>query len=247
MIRTFTKSRLISATSNRVHDLCTTKLSGAVRRYAVCRVLTAQEAQPRPLLYTLSLSKHSRPMSSTAAMSSDASTVSLDLTAGGVTTRIHIKPSYIQKPKAVENLLKNLPALLTDATMPTAAIESFSTKGWDLDEASDTIHRYVSVEHDQIPQIRADIEAASKAENHDPHIHVDDSRMTISCTTHVPPGLSMKDVKLAKAINKILEEYNVAYYRGSDMSEADILTYRQRGREHNMEAVRQAKLACSCG
>lgn len=140
-----------------------------------------------------------------------------------------------------------MPTLLTDAVMPATAIDSFSTKGWDLDEASDTIHRYITVAPGQVAQIMEAIKAASKAENHDPHIHVDGSHMTISCTTHVPPGLSMKDVKLAKAINEILDVNNVEHEYDSDVSEADILTYRQRGREHNMEAVRQAKLACSCG
>lgn len=185
-----------------------------------------------------------------ATMSEDTSgndTVPLELTAEGITTKIHVKPSYIHKPKAVENLLKNLPTLLTDAVMPATEIQSFSTKAWDLDEAADTIHRYVAVHETDVPQITADIEAASEAENHHPHIHSDGSHMTISCTTHVPPGLSMKDVKLAKLIDKILDNYNIDFGRESDSSEADILTDRQRGREHNMEAVRKSKLACSCG
>lgn len=190
-------------------------------------------------------------MSSTAAVRSDIAsgdgTVSLDLTAGGITTKIHVRPSYIHKPKAVENLLKNLPALLTDATMPVTAIESFSTRGWDLDEAADTIHRYVAVEQDDVSRIVEGVKAASEYENHDPHIYIDGSRMTISCTTHVPPGLSMKDVKLAKLIDKILDDCNIDFSNSSDSSEADILTYRQRGREQNMEAVRKAKLACNCG
>ena len=57
----------------------------------------------------------------------------------------------------------------------------------------------------------------------------------------------MMDVKLAKLIDKILDDCNIDFSNSSDSSEADILTYRQRGREQNMEAVRKAKLACSCG
>ena len=176
------------------------------------------------------------------------STVSFNLTANGVTTKVHIKASYAHKPKAVENLLKNLPGLLTDATMPMQAIKGFSTKGWDLDEQIDTIHRYVHLDEVQdVPRIKADIDAAAKTENHDPHLWSDGPRVTISCTTHVPPGLSMKDVKLAKRINQILEQYEIVEDDGGLISEADILTLRQRGREHNVEAIRMAKSNCSCG
>lgn len=174
-------------------------------------------------------------------------TVSFDLVGkNGTTTRIHVQPSYPHKPKAVENLLKQLPALLTAASMPVSTIKSFTTDGWDLDEGNDTIHRYLLLQNESdVDSIITAIEAASRDLNHDPHIHVDGSRLTISCTTHVPPGLSMKDVKLAKRIDEILAD--IVVYPGHEEKEADILTQRQRGREHNMEAVRKAKLECGCG
>jgi len=180
-------------------------------------------------------------------MEENRPTVDLDLTSKhGGTTTIEIRPSYPQKPKAVENLLAGLPALLTDAGMPTSAVTSFATQGWDLDESGDTIHRYVEVTSEQdISSIWDQIKTASYELNHDPHIHTDGKQLTISCTTHVPPGLSMKDVKLARKINNILAEINMADVRHDD--EVDILTQRQRGREYNMAAIRKAKLACSCG
>lgn len=177
----------------------------------------------------------------------DRPTVNLDLTSkDGVVTTIEIRPSYPHKPKAVENLLASLPDLLTDAGMPISAIISFATEGWDLDEYGDTIHRYVEANSEQdIASMVDQIAVASKELKHDPHIHVDGKRLTISCTTHLPPGLSMKDVKLARTINDILGETGMV--GGSHASEADLLTQRQRGREHNMEAIRKAKLECNCG
>jgi len=177
----------------------------------------------------------------------DRPTVHLKLTSkdGNVTT-IEIRPSYPHKPKALENLLASLPELLTDAGMPISAIISFATEGWDLDEYGDTIHRYVEVDSEQdITPLVDQIAASSKELKHDPHIHVDGKQLTISCTTHLPPGLSMKDVKLAKRINDILGTTGMV--GGSHTSEADLLTQRQRGREHNMEAIRKAKLECNCG
>lgn len=177
----------------------------------------------------------------------DRPTVNLDLTSkDGHVTTIEIRPSYPHKPKAIENLLASLPELLTDAGMPLNAITSFATEGWDLDEYGDAIHRYVEVTSEQdIASVLDYIAAAAQELKHDPHIHSDGKQLTISCTTHLPPGLSMKDVKLARRINDILREAGMV--TASHASEADILTQRQRGREHNMEAIRKAKLDCNCG
>ena len=83
--------------------------------------------------------------------------------------------------------------------------------------------------------------------NHDPHTHVDGTHLTISCTTHVPPGLSMKDVKLAKRIDEILESASSGE-DGTSRVEKDItLEQIQNGEKQNMEAIRKAKEDCSCG
>lgn len=176
-------------------------------------------------------------------------TATFDLmSSNGSKTRIHVRPSYAHKPKAVENLLKQLPGLLTEAGMPAGTIASFSTQGWDLDESGDTIHRYVSLRSVRdLERVLSDINIAAKQLSHDPHTYVDRTFCTISCTTHVPPGLSMKDVKLAKQIDEILESWAVDYTGSKEIDEAEILFLRQRGRERNMEAIRAAKLDCSCG
>lgn len=164
----------------------------------------------------------------------------------GTSTTVGIHPSYPNKPKAVANLLASLPELLTDAGMPSNVIDTFTTRGWDLDEYGDTIHRYVEVTSEQdTTSILDQIAAAAKELKHDPHIHAEAKQLTISCTTHMPPGLSMKDVKLARMIDGILQRASKIAVTHGD--EADILTQRQRGREHNMEAIRKAKQDCGCG
>lgn len=182
-------------------------------------------------------------------MNDERSMVSFDLVSDdGTTTKVHVQPSYPQKPKAIENLLKQLPPLLTAASMPIGAIKSFNTNGWDLDESGDTIHRYVKLQRQQdLSRVLEDIEAASRELNHDPHIDNDGTQLTISCTTHVPPGLSMKDVKLAKRIDEILANVALEDASEEEIDEAEILIQRQKGRERNMEAIRKAKLNCDCG
>lgn len=186
--------------------------------------------------------------------------VSYELTSSsGTPTRIHIRPSYPHKPKAVQNLLNpetGLPSLLTEVGMPLSSIKSFTTHGWDLDEHGDAIHRYIHI-RDLVQQQRVfdGIKEEAKTLNHDPHI--DSSRnghITITCTTHSPPGLSMKDVHLARAVSGILD--GVVEIAESDTAEpqsvrggleADIFTLRQRGRERNRAAIEEAKKSCNCG
>lgn len=174
-------------------------------------------------------------------------TVSFDLKGPeGTSTKVHVRPSYPHKPKAVSNLLAALPELLTDAAMPVGGVKSFATTGWDLDESGDTIHRFAEFgSEDTVNRVLELVAQASQKLNHDPHIHVDGPRIVISCTTHVPPGLSMKDIKLARQINEILGNAGSQIIKQED--EAEILTQRQRAREHNMSAIRKAKASCSCG
>lgn len=183
------------------------------------------------------------------------------LNSNGSSIRIPIRASYPHKPKAIKNLLnpKNgLPQLLTEVGMPFDPIRSFSTQGWDLDEHGDAIHRYLEI-RDLVKRQRvlAKIHESAKSLYHDPHVYVSsDGCVTITCTTHNPPGLSMKDVHLARAINCIMDEVDNekqlpladshSSTRGSG-SEADILTLRQRGREQNRAAIEEAKKSCNCG
>lgn len=191
------------------------------------------------------------PARSYASMSSQShpkfTTVSFDLKdPRGNITKVHVQPSYPEKPKAVANLIAALPDLITDAVMPTERISNFSTTGWDLDESNDTIHRYIELESkSDVESVLQQVRIVSEELNHDPHIYQDGQRFTISCTTHVPAGLSMKDIKLARKINEIL--VGIQRSQTIENDEAEILTQRQRAREHNMEEIRKAKLRCDCG
>ena len=187
---------------------------------------------------------------STRAREMDApATVSFDLMGeAGNTTKIHIKPSYGHKPQAVENLLKTLPELLTDASMPTKTINSFSTRGWDLDESGDVIHRYTLLYNkDDFHQILPQVKAASKELNHDPTISLHENRLLFSCGTHSPPGLSMKDVKLAKKIDEILAKVDIDFGRQQYPTEAGILAHRQDARKATMGRIQRAREKGTCG
>lgn len=160
----------------------------------------------------------------------------------GSKINIEIRPSYAHKPKAVENLMKSLPELLSS---DNSAPESGT---WQLDESGDTIHRHVSMsKKDHIPSILQQIGDVADELKHDPHTHVDGTNLTISCTTHVPPGLSMKDVKLARRIDAILKR--LAEEKGTTTTFTSALTFeqKQRAEKLNMEAISKAKDDCNCG
>lgn len=162
----------------------------------------------------------------------------------GSTTDIQIRPSYAHKPKAVENLMKGLPELLESRTSSTDDTGGPGIASWRLDDSGDTIHRHVSLDaENDVSGILQQIEAASRELNHDPHTYVDGTHMTISCTTHVPPGLSMKDVKLAKRIDGILKGFVNGKNEMSRLAQEQI----ENGEKKNMEAITKAKEDCSCG
>lgn len=165
----------------------------------------------------------------------------------GTKTKIELKPSYPHKPKAVENLVKGLPELLKPAIGLTDDSNSTTAGNWNLDESGDTIHRHVSLQgKSEISSILQQIERAAEELNHDPHTLVDGTNLTISCTTHQPPGLSMKDVRLAQKVDAILKGFALASREdGPAMSVSD--EQRKYAEQRNMEAVKRAKEDCSCG
>lgn len=163
----------------------------------------------------------------------------------GSTTSIEIRPSYPHKPKAVENLMKGLPELLNPTANSSGDGQSSRTGTWQIDDSGDTIHRHVSLNNEKaISSILEQIKTASSELNHDPHTHVDGTHLTISCTTHVPPGLSMKDVKLARKIDEILRSVS----SGESVMDSEVSREQRNAAEkQNIEAIRKAKEDCSCG
>lgn len=166
----------------------------------------------------------------------------------GSVTNITIRPSYAHKPKAVENLMKGLPDLVGPQTRSSDSIGSPDGHAWKLDDSGDTIHRHVLLESEKkLPEILRQIESASRELNHDPHMHIRGKYLTISCTTHVPPGLSMKDVKLARRINEILQDNPSATLEMSRPENAIPIEEKEDAERKNMEAIKKAKEECSCG
>lgn len=158
---------------------------------------------------------------------------------------VQVQPSYPHKPKAVENLMKGLPELLEPKVNPSSDSQGTATGAWEIDESGDTIHQHVSMsEEKDIISILRQIDDAARELNHDPHTHVDGTNLTISCTTHVPPGLSMKDVKLAKKIDAILNNFREP---GVGLKSPISAEQKERAEKQNMEAIKKAKEDCNCG
>lgn len=152
--------------------------------------------------------------------------------------------------------MKSLPEILaanpkssngTTQTSPLPSPDSNSNE-WTLDDTGDTIHRHISFSNETlIPTILEQIKTASRDLNHDPHVYVDGARLTISCTTHVPPGLSMKDVKLARRINEILGDERLVLVSGGEAEGEGESEQRAHAERENMKAIKKAKEDCSCG
>ena len=97
-----------------------------------------------------------------------------------------------------------------------AQADGFGSPQWRLDEAGDAINRYLifNSESDADSFITAVQEAADKA-NHHPSIvkellqQSDEACLIIVvCSTHRPPGLSMRDIRLARSIDELVASLN---------------------------------------
>lgn len=121
----------------------------------------------------------------------------------GSTQKVTIQPT----PKAdPSKLTEELKALLT-TSRETPAI-------WTLDAQGDAVHCAAVV------PTRAEAEKISERTmiianemNHHPHISKDEMvlgcQMLITCTTHNPAGLGLRDVRLATSISRIIKECQV--------------------------------------
>lgn len=128
-----------------------------------------------------------------------------------------ITPTRRAKP---EKLIPALEPLLSSSENDhkVSSNHRFDSLKWILDKFGDAIHRHVSVIalQDAINLKHKLMIEADKA-NHHPHVLIlPDIRgrnrwcMTITCTTHDPAGLSMRDVKLAKKIDQIISDMKFA-------------------------------------
>lgn len=109
-----------------------------------------------------------------------------------------------------ENLTAALAPLL--GPLPQAESENFGSRVWHLARTMSAINRFFSFQKDaDAITFVAAVKAAADEMDHHPDIIQShprpDTYVVISCSTHNPPGLSMRDVRLAKKINELAEPF----------------------------------------
>lgn len=140
------------------------------------------------------------------------------------------------------------------------ASTQFGSATWQLDPpegASITRHFAFRCQQDRDRAAQL-IQAVSDELNHHPHVARGATPehpfcMTITCTTHQPRGLSVRDARLATKIDKCLADLEMhgllettATSREQDMMKDDILKERHRLLALNMAAIAQALDSCAC-
>jgi len=159
-----------------------------------------------------------------------------------------INASYPEKPRAVKNLLKMLSSL---SLLASPSGTAYNSHGWELDSSGRILHRYASFKSSQdAERARREIQQAASELKHDPHICEDFSEdtslpyMLISCTTHHPVGLSLKDAKLAAKVDEILESIGERDdTKDVILSDSDMLARRKEVYTYNLTAIEKD---CTC-
>jgi 4a-hydroxytetrahydrobiopterin dehydratase len=104
----------------------------------------------------------------------------------------------------LSQLLHHRP-LPSDDPQPTS-----STESWTLEPTGDTITRvFVFETEEQAFLLRKRISEVSDEIDHHASMRLepgrDNTRMTVTCTTHRPAGLSMRDIRLARRVNELAD------------------------------------------
>jgi pterin-4a-carbinolamine dehydratase len=95
---------------------------------------------------------------------------------------------------------------------------TFASSEWQLDPKGDAIHRHLAMPLKELTAVNTLIDWTAEQMNHHPHISIKEPTrdqqnyfMTVTCTTHSPRGLSLKDITLAKKINQVLLDHGESY------------------------------------
>lgn len=117
-----------------------------------------------------------------------------------------------------ETLTTQLSPLLSAHMPALKSTRSVGSKGWSLALKGDTIIRFFAfdTEADAARFVESVLKAADEMDHHpeiatiaDPIHDTSPLRyVAISCSTHRPPGLSMRDVRLARKIDELAESFN---------------------------------------
>ena len=223
---------------------------------------------PKPSWQHASFPRRSLSLSSTdpIKISEDRQSITLRLKDGKTVTQ-----KFSPSPKAnLEKLQAALAKLLATPELPEVTEPpnrkkkdipdlSFGTPEWHLDPQGDAIHRHTAHmwtgECELVRKLIADVASSM---NHHPHITQgrfgdgQDKYMTITCTTHSPRGLTIRDTRLAEKINDILEgtealqSVTPGKWDDLDELEARIASRREGMIAINREKISQALESCNC-
>lgn len=197
-------------------------------------------------LQTADSSERTATASESGSKHGEQRTLDLDITnADGSSTRVQVRPT---RKANISLLAAQLPPLLSRGKVPGIIMEAtFGTTNWIVDELGEAIHRHFAVGPELARTTIDRINTIADAMNHHPHINKQNCtsgseqlvHFTVTCTTHNPKGLGMRDVKLARAINSMLESYQSSELLlcMDDTTQDSILKEKQAQIRRNMESA----------
>lgn len=132
---------------------------------------------------------------------------------GTILKRNLVVSSAVKKPSS---LIAGLSELLYCPNDSTHDPQTISTEYWTLELTGDSITRIFAFEtEEQALLFHERIGAVSDEMDHHARMSLkgadteggsgEVTRVTVTCTTHRPPGLSMRDIRLAKRINELAD------------------------------------------
>jgi pterin-4a-carbinolamine dehydratase len=209
--------------------------------------------RPSSLLRRLTLSSH-QPV----RISPDRKSITLRLENGqSIIHKLSPTPK-IRSEKLEEALAVLLSSPSQDPSSSSASNPRVYTEEWELDPLGDAIHRHISFDEPATcsQAIEKIMEEADKIGHH-PHIARSEdgqgSRITVTCTTHQPQGLSGRDMRLATKINQVLSHTD-AYVQSMQRAQSnspdptqDNTAIWERLLEINRREISQAIESCACG
>lgn len=184
-----------------------------------------------------------------------------------------LEQKFSPTPKAkLPQLKQALIELLRTPDLPSSVIEplevalekgdtglSFGAGEWYLDPEGDAIHRHIVLASaEELDSVQTLIMQRADELGHHPHITCgknedsEDMLMTITCTTHSPRGLSVRDTRLARAINEVLCDFRSTTVPSPDASQdLDGLRSRIVAQREYMIAINRAEINkalenCAC-
>ncbi len=184
-----------------------------------------------------------------------------------------LKQKFLPNPKArLGRLREALTELLQNPNSPPEGDEfwkwqqekdkrelSFGTTEWHLDPEGDAIHRHTAhARAGELDLIENMIMSRADEMDHHPHITRGKSEgghqeyMTITCTTHSPRGLSVRDTNLAKEINAMLSNFETAtapdpgVFQHPDEGNQKIKALREQAIAMNRDKINIALESCGC-